>query len=716
MGSRSDLVNSDLDVVYGEYNDFTQVREFVAGVTNAGCKGTLYIGYPVLSIDDGKIEYDALLVSPLKGIIVFDLYSVGSQTEITGGNIPEVAVNRQEQLYAALFNRLNSFKELRRGRSLVVEISTISINPVLGVLTQDETFNAAAIEHIQQFYEELPDSLLSPEQEQHLNAAIQRISNLKPQKKRDNVVRHDSYGAKIKQIEAQIANLDLWQKRGSIEYVNGPQRIRGLAGSGKTVVLALKAAYLHVKRPDWNIAITFNSRALYQQFEALLTRFVFSQINDEPDWEKLRVMHSWGDSSRPGIYSTITNEIGSTYRDFGSAARLYGYSTAFSGACEETLKHLGDRELEMFDMILVDEAQDLPSSFFKLIYKAVKDPKRIIWAYDDLQNLGDFRMPSPKELFGLDEAGAALVRLQNRNNYPQEDIVLPRCYRTPPRSLVTAHGLGFGIHHEPLVQMFPEPDIWRRLGYTVTSGELALGQNVVLARDPESVPEFFGRLLGQGDTIKFANFRTRLEQYDAVAAEIRRLIDTEELQCSDFLIVIPDTYKSKSISASMLLALQRHGLAGRIPGVNSSRDSLFAEEMIAITHIHRAKGNEAAVVFVIDADYCSDGADIKQRRNILFTAITRSRAWAYVSGVGERFSTIEDEGRKILADGFTLKFEYPTAEQIGPLSVTTEQRLPANSTDEDEQVRNMFEQLRNTPWEQLSMEFRELLKSASNGS
>ena len=32
-----------------------------------------------------------------------------------------------------------------------------------------------------------------------------------------------------------------------------PQRIRGLAGSGKTVVLAAKIAYMHSKNPDWKI-------------------------------------------------------------------------------------------------------------------------------------------------------------------------------------------------------------------------------------------------------------------------------------------------------------------------------------------------------------------------------------------------------------------------------------------------------------------------------
>lgn len=706
------LDNDPLDVVFGEHADFTQVQDFVTGVQKAGCTGTLYIGYPVLSIDDGKIEFDAVLVSPTKGIIVFDLYSAGNAGPRFSSAIADASLNRQEQLYAALFNRLNSFKDLRKGRSLVVGIATVSINPLAADIVAQDEFFELPISQLHSFYEGIEDCLLSSEQEQHLNAAIQRISNLKPQKKRLNISRDDSRGAIIKKIEEQIANLDLWQKRGSIEYVNGPQRIRGLAGSGKTVVLALKAAYLHVKRPDWNIAITFNSRALYQQFEALLTRFVFSQINDEPDWSKLHVMHSWGDSTRTGVYSLVTQKIGSPYRDFTSASRKWTYNTAFSGACQEALEMLGEKNLDLFDMVLIDEAQDLPVSFFRLVYRLVNEPKRIIWAYDDLQNLGDFQMPSAADLFGYNSAGAPLVALKNRANHPQEDIVLPRCYRTPPQSLVVAHGLGFGIYRQPIVQMFPQPQIWERLGYEVKSGNLDFGKEVELDRDPKSVPEFFGRLLKPQEIINFKEFETSTEQYDWVASEIRRLIDTEDLQCSDFLIIIPDVYRNKSISAKVLVSLQKQGLAGRVPGINSSRDSLFTENMISITHIHRAKGNEAPVVFVIDAEYCNQGNELKQKRNILFTAVTRSRAWAYVCGTSPAFSAIANEYRDVVQRGYALRFVYPEKEAIPLLSSAADaQSFVADTTDSFGKVRDVLEEVKNTPWEQLPLDIQEALKS-----
>ena len=58
-----------------------------------------------------------------------------------------------------------------------------------------------------------------------------------------------------------------------METVEGVQRIRGLAGSGKTIVLALKAANLHAYHPDWRIAVTFNSRSLKDHFRRLINSF-----------------------------------------------------------------------------------------------------------------------------------------------------------------------------------------------------------------------------------------------------------------------------------------------------------------------------------------------------------------------------------------------------------------------------------------------------------
>ncbi len=95
------------------------------------------------------------------------------------------------------------------------------------------------------------------------------MTSIRKRKQRSYVQQENSRGAKLHKLEESIANLDRNQSAAVIETVEGVQRIRGLAGdSGKTIVLALKVAYLHAKHPDWNIAVTFNTRSLKVSLKA----------------------------------------------------------------------------------------------------------------------------------------------------------------------------------------------------------------------------------------------------------------------------------------------------------------------------------------------------------------------------------------------------------------------------------------------------------------
>jgi superfamily I DNA and RNA helicase len=219
---------------------------------------------------------------------------------------------------------------------------------------------------------------------------------------------------------------------------------------------------------------------------------MFDQIEDEPDWSNLIVMHAWGSSRDVGVYSSICSQYGVTAQDWRTADARFG-NRAFEGICEELnaiIKKQGPKPI--FDAVLIDEAQDFPTSFFRMIYNAVPDPHRIMWAYDDLQNLGDYEMRSEHDLFGVDELGRPLVTLHNEVDKPKEDIVLPVCYRNTPWTLATAHALGFGIYRpEGLIQMFEEPSIWPRIGYEVTRGQLQLGAALAVRRSPGIVSALF---------------------------------------------------------------------------------------------------------------------------------------------------------------------------------------------------------------------------------
>ena len=76
------------------------------------------------------------------------------------------------------------------------------------------------------------------------------------------------------------------------------------------------------------------------------------------------------------------------------------------------------------------------------------------------------------------------------------------------------------------------------------------------------------------------------------------------------------------------------------------------------------------MVYVINAHDCFQADDINMLnsdnakiRNRLFTAMTRSKAWVRVVGIGSQMDHLKAEYEKVKEKGFTLDFIYPTEEQ-----------------------------------------------------
>ena len=513
----------------------------------ADLDGTLYLGYPIIATADQMVTIDALLTTKEHGVVAIDFLSPDANA-----GADEIR-ERQDDVYNAVFRKLLDYKPLVVKRTLSLKVQVMSFGPG-EIDLGDEELICAGPDSILQKLALFPP--ITEDQLKLVNAAIQRVTTIKPSTKRTNVEKLDSRGAVIQKIEKEIANLDQWQKSAAIECPDGPQRIRGLAGSGKTIVLALKAAYLHTANPEWDIALTFHSRALYQQFRDLVRRFCFEHKNDEPDWNKLRVLHSWGSSRYAGIYSEIAAANDLSVRDFTYAKSIYGADEAFGGVCDELLAALKSRrQIEpLFDAVLIDEAQDLPRSFFEICYLSTCDPKRVVWAYDELQNLGSYSMAPPSELFGKNGQGEPRVpNLDEIEGTPKRDIVLPVCYRNTPWALTTAHAIGFGIYRQRgLVQFFDDPALWQEIGYRVESGELSPGHEVTLKRRENSYPTYFIDLLRPEDSVSWHAFDEYHEQLDWVADQIHRNLREDELKHTDVLIVIPDAIQAKNIAGQLI--------------------------------------------------------------------------------------------------------------------------------------------------------------------
>lgn len=656
--------------------------------------GELFIGYPIIRTADGGHPIDALLISSETGIVAFDL--------IEGKSLDDYPT-RQDDSANKLEAYLKSHAELVDRRTLRIPIHTISYAPGLSTsdisdgypLANDVTF----VDRLRRFCWENR----SPAVYSSALSIIQSTSTIRKNRSRREVEREGSRGARLKRLEDQIATLDPVQSKAVIETIDGVQRIRGLAGSGKTIVLALKAAYLHARHPDWRIAVTFNTRSLKGHFRTLIERFSFSQTGEEPDWDTLRVINAWGAPGRPerdGIYHQFCRTHDVDYFDFMSARSKFGSGREFSESCRLAIERSSQTKA-LYDVILVDEAQDFSPHFLRLCHLLLDDDKRLIYAYDELQNLSGASLPSPEEIFDAPGNGAPSAADGTDN-----DVILQTCYRNSRPLLVTAHALGFGVYRKPedqsglgLVQMFDHPRLWQDIGYRPKAGELRPGASVTLLRPERTSPRFLEDHSGIDDLIQFKCFESPGAQADWLIDEIKRNIEVDELRHDDIIVVNPDPLTTRQKVGPIRAKLLEAGIDSHVAGVDTEADTFFRtdERSVTFTGIFRAKGNEAGMVYVINAQDCHAAArNLATIRNRLFTAITRSKAWIRVLGVGQDMARLIDEYQALKSRGFELHLTFPTKEQRERLRIIHRDRSAQEKRrlrDRESMVRDLVRDL-----------------------
>ncbi len=89
----------------------------------------------------------------------------------------------------------------------------------------------------------------------------------------------------------------------------GPQRIRGIAGSGKTILLCQKAALMHLAHPEWDIALIFFTQSLYDLIPQTIDYWLRYLSEGEKTLDnskpKLMILHAWGSKEKLGFYKLM---------------------------------------------------------------------------------------------------------------------------------------------------------------------------------------------------------------------------------------------------------------------------------------------------------------------------------------------------------------------------------------------------------------------------
>jgi superfamily I DNA and RNA helicase len=519
---------------------------------------------------------------------------------------------------------------------------------------------------------------MPPDMFKELIATIEGAKGLIRPKKRDLVSQDvSSKGKQAELVEAAITLFDQQQKHGMMGRVTGPQRIRGLAGSGKTVVLAMKAAQMHLQYPDARIAYTFWTKSLYQHVKRLITRF-YRQFDDrDPDWDKrMQVLHGWGSSFAPGMYSVACEHHGIAAMSFQQAASKTP-GDRFDHACKTLLA--ATSITPMFDYVFVDEGQDFPPSFLQLTHALAKDGKFVL-AYDDLQTIFQPIAPSNVDLFGRNNSGVPNVVFE-------EDIVLHKCYRNPREVLVSAHALGFGIYGDHIVQMLESRDHWEDIGYSVKTGDFIAGSRIEVERPKENSLAIVSEYSSFEEIVKAGVFANMDKECAAVAKSIASDI-ADGLQPDDVLVVTVDDRLAKSYLSRIETLLLKQGVkANNLQSDSFGIRDFSKDGRVTLSTVHKAKGNEAFMVYVVGIDAALNHPDVR-RRNMLFTAMTRAKGWVQMSGVGAGAERCIKEMTDAKNNFPSLIFTYP-----GPEDLQIMKRDLAEVADKKMKARRLIEQL-----------------------
>lgn len=468
--------------------------------------------------------------------------------------------------------------------------------------------------------------------------------------------------------------LDEVQERVANEIPEGPQRIRGVAGSGKTLLLARRAAIMHAVHPDWDLALVYAHPGSAEPLRRRVETFYRDLTGTAPDYTRLRIWHAWGSEAAPGFYGEASHRWTGRTLTQADAQRQLGWRPAatrgLAWACEQLEGDLGEEAPEPFlDAILIDEGQDLPPSAYRLARLALRPPRRLYWTHDDAQGIENLVIPRAVEVFGLDELGRPRVDLSGQ--YPSgipKARNLRRSYRSPGSVLTYAQAMVMGLARRggPLQAVFHR-DEWSALGLRAVGDFSDRGQRekspIRIERDASASGHPFDHrrrkwaapdeeAVVEPDLLEAVEVQQEQNALATLIEHLRADFDAG-LTPDDLLVIVPS--QAQPSPEKLRIALNHVGIKTFIA---TARGPFRQPGCVTICDVEFVSGQEAWKVYVcglqrVTAESVVDPDDEILRRNQAYLALTRTRLGCVAIGEPGPFMT---ELARLLSQGPGVTF------------------------------------------------------------
>ena len=409
-------------------------------------------------------------------------------------------------------------------------------------------------------------------------------------------------GSQIRSRKKLLPVLSSEQQRLSKLRMDGkPRLVRGVAGSGKTVVLAhwLMQVVDQMRYDDDQIWVVYGNNALRPLIQEMIQSAWETDNSDKSfPWERVSLLHIkdvlWQ------LRQEVRRKRRETYR---------GDNFDYNEQAQFILDYLSPREIEPTCVAMfIDEAQDMGSSTLKLLTRLVEqtdptDPnsRAVSIFYDNAQNV--YSRPTPKwSDIGLDMRGRSTVMQESfRSTKPITEFALNVFYNLQPPE--------------------KDPEYRELIRRNLVEETERLGRDYWIVH--------FTQVDGPAPIIK--KFSVLEKEFLAIAEEIIRLVKEEKVTPGDITLIYNGKAVKHQIETTIRNRLAQHG----IPiDIQTGSDLTLDNQTVLATTTHSFKGYDSEIVIIPAADMFVrwDGEEGKNKPlpNVLYTAMTRARSLLYV--------------------------------------------------------------------------------------
>jgi superfamily I DNA and RNA helicase len=403
----------------------------------------------------------------------------------------------------------------------------------------------------------------------------------------------------IERVKEEIPTTILDKVKQKIQLFDGDQtrfiyqnpnkqkiRIQGLSGTGKTELLLHKLKDLYINDTNSKIFFTCHNKILADNLNKRIPDFFnFMKVEQQIEWNnRLWCTNAWGSTSFPnsGAYRYIC-------AFYKIPFYRYSYQMSFSKACQHAINDIKAKYTEgippALTYMFIDESQDFDDKFFELCELVTE--KNIYIAGDIFQSIFD----------------------ENISSTIEPDFLLGKCYRTDPKTLMFAHGLGMGLFEKTKLRWLEEKE-WKDCGYNIEIEN----SKYHLSREPlkrfEDLEENFESIRIVEATKNFS---------DTVIEIIKEIIQQNEtVKPEDIGIILLDSSNDIYSFADIVQVKIQKEFGWLVNKAYETKEKL--PDTVLISNRNNVKGLEFPFVICVTKRI----TDSPSYRNSLYTMLTRS--------------------------------------------------------------------------------------------